>query len=273
MKNSLFKLFIFALPFFVFTPPSVFSQQAKVNALQIQPSNLIEDLIRLKAENPKLNIEELVKTANAMLDKQGFNYAFSFSENTCRLIGEARKKQKDQTSPLNLTANLNSVGGDKTSILLPEEKYDKSECGRCFVYLPVWEATDKDFVTFIHGINVKFYLPADFQLNEVALVDNRDLTRVIRRWKLPFRAQPLSISDDGKILYLALPENQLNELALMIFDEGVVQFYARKAVEPNKKGKMLGDFPSDAANPNLSFISFEDGNIKQTVRFTAPCSK
>lgn len=267
MKNTLSKFFIIVCFNFIFASQPVFSQQAKINALRLQPSNLIEELVQYKTANPEISDEELAKAANSMLDKQGFNYAFTFDENTCRLINEARKKQKDPKGALNLTASLNSVGGDRTSLALPDEKY---ECGRCLVYLPVWEASEKDFVTFIRGINVKFHLPPNFFLNEIALVDSKDLTKVVRRWKIPFQAEPLSISEDGKILFLALPESRLSRLVLMVFEEGVIQFYARNNLESAVKGKLLTEAPKDAVS-NFSYMKFESGEINQTVRFTAPC--
>ena len=268
MKNSLSKFFIIASFNFIFASQIVFSQQAKINALKLQPSNLIEELVQFKATNPGISEEDLVQTANSMLDKQGFNYAFAFDENTCRLIEEARKKQKDPKGALNLTASLNSVGGDRTSLVLPDEIY---ECGRCVVYLPLWEANEKEFVTFIRGINVKFHLPPNFLLNEIALVDDKDLNRVIRRWKIPFQAEPLLISDDGKILFLPLPESRLSELVLMVFDEGVIQFYERKKLESAVKGKLLTEIPKDGAVSNFSYMKFETGEINQTVRFAMPC--
>lgn len=272
MKNPVCKLFLFFLFVFAFSSKAALCQQVKLSALPVKQSNLINDLISFKNANPGASLDELIKTANDLIDKQGFNYAFVFDENTCQSIAAARKKQTDPSAPLNLNANLNSVAGERTSLVLPAEQYDKSECGRCFVYLPVWEAAGTNFVTFIRGISVKFYLPANFYLNEVALVDDSDLTKVVRRWKTPFRATPLSVSDDGKILYVGLPQKELSDLALMIFDEGVVQFYARKDVEPDKKGTLLKDVPKDTANPSLSFINFEKGEIKQTIRFSSPCA-
>lgn len=271
MKNSLFRILIFGIFIFGFQENSAFSQLAKINPLGVKQSNLIEDLKTAKAANPGISTEELVKTANALLDKQGFNYAFVLDENSCRQIEQTRKNQKDPSVPLNLSAKLSSVAGDKVNLVLPPERYEKAECGRCFIYLPVWEATERDFVTFIQNINVKLYLPGNFVLNEMALVDNKDLTTIIRRWKIPFRAAPLSLSDDGKILFLPLAESQLSDLAIMIFEEGVIQFYPKKDIDADKKGKSLKEFPKDAGNPNLSFVSFESGETKQTVRFTAPC--
>ena len=136
MINSRYLVFILFI--FIFISQFVFGQQASINALKVSQSKVIEELKSVKAGNPAISAEEFANTANSLLDKEGFNYAFIFDENTCRAIGEARKKQKDPDASLNLNAKLSSVAGDKTSLILPKEQYDASECGRCFVYLPVW---------------------------------------------------------------------------------------------------------------------------------------
>lgn len=270
MKILLNKFTIVLILFFV-AHMTNYSQQAKLSALSIRQSNIIEELKAVKTANPGIAVEELVKSANEILDKQGFNYAFALDENSCRQIAEVRKKQTDPNAPLNLKAQLSSVAGEKVSLILPPEKTDSSECGRCFIHLPVWEATNREFVTFIQNINVKLHLPGNFFLNEFALIDDKDLTTVIRRWKVPYRAAPLSVSDDGKILYLPLLEPELSDLALIVFDEGVIQFAARKDIDVDKKAKVLKEFPKDEQNPNLGFTTFENGELKQTIRYSTPC--
>lgn len=271
MKNTLVKFLLFFTLIFIFESKIIYSQQVRMNSLAVSPSNIIEDLKKFKTDNPGASAEQLVNTANSLLDRQGFNYSFVFDENTCRAIAEARNKRKKSNEPLNLNAKLNSVAGEITSIVLPEERYEKSECGRCSVYLPVWEATEKDFVTFVQNINVKFYLPSNFTVNEIQLVSDKDLKTIVRRWKVPYRIAPLSITDDGKIIYLPLPDKELNDLVLMIYDEGVIQFEAKKEISSDKKGTILKNFPADAANPQASYISFGNSGIKQTLRYSAPC--
>jgi hypothetical protein len=271
MRISTYRYILLGILIFAFQQIPAYGQQATINPLTIKPSNLIEDLKALKASNPNISAEDFVKSANEMLDKQGFNYAFVFDEKVCQQVEEVRKKQKDPNAPINLRGKLNSVAGEPANLVFSEVKNEKNECS-CFVQIPVWEATERDFVTFIKNVNVKFLLPPNFLINEFALVDSKEPGAVIRRWKTPFRAVPLSISDDGKILFLPLPEKELSDLALIIFDEGVIQFYARKDIDKDKKGTTLKEFPKDAANPNLSYIQFEAGGIKQTVRFSAPCN-
>lgn len=271
MKNPLRKLFSISIFIFCLGNQFLFGQQAKINPLAVTASDVIEEVKNAKSAHPNMKPDDLVKLANSLLDKKGFNYVFEFDENTCRTISEARAKSKDPKAPLNLNAKLNSITGEKASLVLPDEHYDKSECGRCFVLLPVWEATEKDFVTFVQNVNVKFFLPANFQINEIDLVDNQNLNTILKRWKIPFRAQPFSISDDAKILYLSLPDKELSDLTLAIYDEGMIQFDSKAESNPEKKGTLLKDFPKDAANPNLTFISFGEGDGKQTLKFTAPC--
>ena len=268
MKNCLLLIVLFI----IFSAQSFFAQQARLNPFQIKNSTLIEELISHKAANSNQSVEDFVKSANEMLQAKGINYVFGFDAATCQKIEQAKTAQKDKTAPLNLRVSLNSVEGDRTPLILPDAKFEKRECLPCYMELPVFEMTEKDFVTSLLGRNIKFFMPTNFVVQEMQLVEVKDLTTVKKRWKIPFRTTPLSISFDGNVVYLAFNEPELNDLALMIFSEGVTQICAKKDISKEIKTVPIKDFPADENNPNLAFINFSEGDSSQTIKFSKPCN-
>jgi hypothetical protein len=247
------------------------AQQVTFKPFSVVQSNLINDLKALKTSNPKIGAEDFVKTANSLLEKQGLNFVVAFDADTCQKIAQAIADRKDKTAPLNLRTGLKSPLGETANLILPEVDFAKNECVPCFVRLPMFEATAKEFITSVEGRNIKFFLPSNFILNEARLVDEKDLTTVRTKWKIPFRTTPLSVSDDGNILYLGFSEPELADLALMAYGEGVYQFCAKSELDSAKKGVLLKDFPKDAGNPNLAYIKFTRGETNQVVKFSSRC--
>ncbi|MBX7170136.1 MAG: hypothetical protein K1X72_04210 [Pyrinomonadaceae bacterium] len=265
--NLLFTvLFIFSLDF------SIFGQRVAINPFQVKLSPVLEQIKAAKANNPNQTIEELVKNANDLLQTQGFNFVFGFDAATCQKIEQAKANQQDKSVPLNLRGTFMSVTGEKASLILPEAKFEKAECLPCFMQIPVFEITANDFVTSVMNQNIKLNFPPNFTVHEVQSVDNKDLTTVIKRWKIPFRTTPLSISYDGNVIYLGLNEPELNDLVLMVFSEGVLQFGAKKDLNADLKLKNLKEFPAEENNPNVRFINFSDGKVSFTIKFSSPCS-
>ncbi len=249
----------------------IWGQGAKINPFQIKPSSILEDVKTAKANNPTQTVEDLVKLANESLQLNGFNYVFGFDTATCQKIEQVKSNQKDKSAPLNLRGTFNSVDGEKANLILPEANFTKTQCLPCYMQIPVFEVTANDFVTSVMQRNIKFYFPANFVVHEMQSVDNKDLTTVVKRWKVPFRTNPLSISDDGNVIYLGFDETELNDLVLMVFSEGVLMFGAKKDLNSAKKVTMLKDFPTDANNPNLRFINFADENVSHTIKFNVAC--
>lgn len=249
------------------------SQKVDFKPFSVVQSNLINDLKAAKSANPKLSTEDFVNTANSLLDKQGINFVVAFDAATCQKISQAIASLKDKSAPLNLRTALKSPLGENANLLLPEVSFDKQECVPCFVKLPIAEVNQKEFVTIVEGKNIKFFLPSNFILNEAFLVDEKNLTTIKSRWKIPFRTTPLSVSDSGNILYLGFAEPELNDLVLMAYaNEGVYRFTAKSDIDADKKAVSLKDFPKDAANPNLAFSKFTSGEINQVVKFSLPCA-
>jgi hypothetical protein len=257
--------------FTLFLFSQIKAQQVAIKPFSINQSNLIDDVKKLKISSPKITAEEFVKSSNSLLDKQGINFIVGLDANTCSKIEQIKKSQKSPDAPLNLRATLKSPLGEPAALLLPEANFSKNECLPCFVTLAFLEVTDKDFVTIVQDRNLKFFLPANFFVNEVFLVDEKDLTTVKSKWKIPFRTAPLSVSDDGNILFVGFDEPELADLTLAIFGEGTYQFYAKKDIDGTKKAVILKENQAKITAPNFAYIKFESAELKQTVKFPTRC--
>ena len=272
-----FKSFAFLLlftAFFVISNVSVaLSQQARVNAFSIERSDLIEKLKQKKTENPKITATELVDYGNDLLFKSGFNYEFGLAPKICKIIADKKAKAKpEQGNAVGITAKFNQEQGEPVAVKFSDVVTEIDGCGACALEVPLVAVTSKDFVTIVLGRNIKFQLSPDIILERVELVDNQNLKAVIRSWQIPFQAVPIGISKDGTSLILDLPTGEVNELALQIFDNGVLQLAAKKDLNLSEKPNSLKDFPKDPNNAYLSYITFGTGATKKTLKFSAPCS-
>lgn len=270
MKTNFTKLLLHAAIFTVITQVSIFGQQVTIKPFAVRASTLLEDIKTLKSSNPKQSTEELVKSSNALLQKQGINYSFAFDAGVCQKIDELKKKQKTPNEPITLNAKLSSFEGEKANITLPPVRFGKV-VGTCFSLLPLLEITQNDFVTFIENRTVKFYRPENFNFNEVVLVDNKTFKTNVRSWKVPFCAAPLSVSEDGKMLFLNLPADELSEMVLIAYDEGTIQFYPKKDIDLTEKGIALDGISKTLNLPNNSFISFGTGEKQRVLKLSNTC--
>ncbi len=257
---------------FIFIFSTVISHgQVKIDSFQIKSSTLLEDILKIKSVNPKISVIDLAEQANALLQTKGINFDFAFDQSVCQKVLDARQKQKDKTQPVKLNATLKSVDAENAAVSLPDISFEKNECGRCFIQMPVFEFSGKDFITSIQETNIKFFTPSNFIFNEVDLIDNKNPLNIVRKWFTPFRTAPLGISDDLKLLYLELPDKELNELALVIFDNGGFQFYAKSDLDLTAKSAKLTDLPKEMNTPNTAFLSFIIGDKIQTLKYNTSC--
>ena len=252
-------------------PAAALAQQVTVKPFEVERSTLLDDLKELKAANPKMKPEELAAAANELLGQKGLNFDVRFDAATCQKIAQAIAARKDKNEPLNLRTALKSPVGETATLLLPEVGFATGACAACYVSIPILEATPSEFVTIVEGRNLKFFLPSNFVLYEAALVEAKDLSTVKRRWKLPVRARPLSISYDGNVLYLAFAEPELAELVLAVFGEGVYQIAPRRELDEGVKATPVKDFPKDATDPGRAVLKFEHGDASHFVRYSADC--
>ena len=250
-----------------------FGQMVSMSSFDIAPPTILVDVKTLRAANPKMTATELVVAANKLLEKQGIAFTFSFDEATCLAIDKSIKSMKNPPPKLNLRTKLRSVGAEPAALTLPPADFTNNECSKCSVTLPVLELSDKEFVALMLGHNIKFHLPVNFIVAEAFLVDDKDLTTVKKKWRIPYRGIPIGVSYDENVLYLALREPELQELSLAVFGEGVYQFATREEAESNGKPAQLKEFPKDTANPNLAFLRFENRGLKQVVKYSNPCGR
>ncbi len=228
MKYIKFKTFFFTILTLVFSSV-IIKGQAKIDPLQIQTSTIFEDILKTKSVNPKITAADLAEQANTLLQKKGINFVFAFDQNVCQKILTAQQNRKDKSQPVKLNAKLKSVDAEDAVIALPDISFNKSECGKCFVQLPVFEFAGKDFITSVQGTNIKFFTPSDFIFNEVFLFDKKNPLSANSSMVYSLSCVPLGISDDDKLLFLELPYKELNDLALVVFDGGQFQLIITKS--------------------------------------------
>ena len=270
MTNSIFR-FISAIVVLILLSCAAFGQLAKLSPFLIKPSTLLEDLRNQKNQNPKITPEELAQNANALLAARGFNFIFDFDQTTCQKIADARRNPKNAGAPIRLNARFLPFEGEPANVVLPESQTAKSECGICSVALPVLEIAPDYFITTIENRNIKFHTPSNFIANEVFLVDAKSPNTTVRSWKIPFRAAPLSVSEDGKIIFLELPAPELKDLLLSVYDNGALQFYAKSEIDLETKAVPAVEIAKQANAANFSFVSFGAGDKMKVLKFAAPC--
>jgi hypothetical protein len=251
---------------FVFT--ATLFAQARLNSFPIQASTLIADLRQKKTDNPKITAKELAAFGNEIIANVGVNYRFELSESNCKALLEVQKKLKPDQKMSALQGKLNQPQGEPTGIIFPDVNFTDN-CG-CYIKIPSLNVVEADFVTKIRGTNIKFIRPNNFK-QTVDLVDNTMLTKQIRRWYIPFPTTPIGVYEDGTILFLEFLDSEFNELALAIYESGTIQIVSRSDWDLKEKPTQLKDFPRDAGNPNLNFISFGEGDKKRVLKFNSPC--
>jgi hypothetical protein len=250
----------------VFT--ATLSAQAKLNAFPIQASTLIADLIQKKTDNPKITAKELASLGNEIIANAGVNYHFELSESNCKALFEVKKKLKPDQKMSALQGKLNQPEGNPVDIIFPDVNFTDN-CG-CYINIPSLNVVEADFVTKIRGVNIKFIRSSNFK-NTVDLVDNAALTKQIRRWYIPFPTIPIGVYEDGTILFLDFPDSEFKELALAIYESGTIQIVSKSDWDLKEKPTQLKDFPRDASNSKLNFISFGNGEKKRVLKFNSPC--
>jgi hypothetical protein len=233
MKNSISIFAIVTLAGSI----SGFGQMYRPAPLPISKSVLIAQLKQLRAVEPKVT-DKLIETANAILDKNGLDFALSLDATTCETIRKAKEQRKDPSAPLNLSATLRSVEAEGASFFLPDPVFPQAACS-CYIEVPLLQVTDKDFIAVISGRNIRFHLPTNLATHEAHLLDPKDKTTPKRKWRIPFRGTPIGVSHDENVLYLAFDEPELADLSLLVFGEGVFQIGTRIEAEEGGKGKSI----------------------------------
>jgi len=241
--------------------------QMATTGFSVDYSDVFERLAEKKAASPKIKPDELTLFANELLAQKGLNYEFELNQSVCSIVAERRKKLKPgATDKIGGKFLLQPKTGDATNIFIPN--IQSSSCGKCFATLPVVAADETEFIALIQNRNTGFLRSNNLILNEVTLVDNKDSGKIIRRWTVPFRSVPLRISADGERLYLPLPSKNFDELVLIVYENGVVEFIPRNAAELNEK-------PIEAKGSIAPFkeLSFGTDEKKRILRYMENCTQ
>jgi len=230
-------------------------------------SDIFERLAEKKTANPKIKPDELVVFANDLLALKGLNFEFELDQSVCNIVAERRKKLKPgEPDKISGRFLLQPKTGNATNVFIPNIL--PSACGKCFATLPVIAADATEFIVLIQNRNIGFLRANGLYLNEVALLDNKDTNKVVRRWTIPFRSIPLGVSPDGTRLYLPLPSKNFDELALVFYENSVIEFVQRADAELNEK-------PSEVKGSLalLKLLSFGTDEKKRILRYAEPCAQ
>ena len=257
----------FVILLMMVTGDSALSQTAVLKPFTVDTSPLTIELRALKTSKPNMTPDEFVSAANELLEKDGLGFTFYFDPTTCDKIEKAFVGKKPGDASPVIKASLNSVGGEKASIILPPP--DPASCAPCSVTLPMLQVTQADFITKISDRNIKFFMPPEFATDQIQLLDVNDTTKVKQTWRVPLKSTPLGILYDENAIYLTVPTADLTELSLLVFDDGTFQFATRKEAE--SVGKVISFDSSKTNDPTHSYLQFQNRDKKQLVRFPKAC--
>lgn len=245
---------------------NVNAQQVSLAPIRVGTSSLVEEIKAFKSSNPNIKPADLAARANQALEKSGLNFELHFDAGTCVKVTAAKARAKDPNSPILLNGTLKSVDGEAASLALPEARF--TDCGGCYMLMPLLQITTSDFVTVIRGQNIRFHLPSNFASNEIVLVDPKDKTAVRRKWRVPAKMEPIGVSYDENVLYLAFNEPELTDLSLEVFGEGTFAIGTRAEAEEGGKG-VRGS--GESLSSGLDYTKFDRWGKTYLVRFERSC--
>ncbi|MGB7201433.1 MAG: hypothetical protein WBD16_04095 [Pyrinomonadaceae bacterium] len=267
MKNKTVRLL--SLVLFAFTPDCP-GQMVSMMPFGVQESALVEKIGSLRSANPQITPAELAKSANDLLTKHGIAYKVYFDSATCQKIRGVKQSQKDPKAPIKLGASLQSTGAEKASLALPQPVLTTPECGDCYVEMAILEMTETDFVTLIQGHNIKFNLPQNFSVNKIHLLDNNDVSKKVRTWRVPFRAAPIGVTQDQSVIYLGFENPVLSALSLAVFESGVFEITTRAEAEEGGAGKP--DKTLQPVEPGTHIVRFDRWKTKYLLSYKPSCA-
>ncbi|MCL1467043.1 hypothetical protein [Argonema galeatum] len=233
----------------------------------IRPSNIL-DVVSNKIKN-QLNISprELAAYANKLLAEKGFDYEFD----VCEIIGLERLRQITLPSTITYSHAMTQLVGGNITLRFISRNPGAGACGECLSQIPILQVTQQEMVVMSEGKRYQLKRPADFGLDEAALVDET-MKKVLRTWQLPYQTVPEGISADGTKLYLAIYEEQLDALVLELSEDGKVQFKARSDVNLQGEGERIENHPKEPGNDYLMFMGVNVGGKKYILKYSAPCT-
>lgn len=233
----------------------------------IRPSNILDAVTNQVKNQPNIPPRELAAYANKLLAEKGFDYEFD----VCEIIGIEQLRRTPLPSTITYSYTMTQLVGGKIPLRFTSRNPGAGACGECFSQIPILQITQQEMLIVSEGKRYRLKRPADFGLDEAALVDET-MKKVLRTWQLPYQTVPEGISADGKKLYLALYAEQLNSIVLELSEDGKAQFKARSDVNLQSGGETIENHPKDPGNAYLTFMRFNVGGKKYIIKFSAPCT-
>lgn len=245
-----------------------FGQQVSIDAFSANESQLLRKLKVIKQSDPAVKAGDLVAKGNQMIADEGLEFFLMLDPANCAKVRAAFDAQKDKSKPLKLSANLQSSGAEKAKIALPEPIFDLDKCSGCFLKFAVLEITDTHLVTKIQTANIKFDRPANIPGTEVWLSDDKDATKILKKWRIPSRLKPIGISYDANVLYLDLNIPELKDISLAVFSEGTFEFAPRTEAEEGGKTEIQ---KTDPSSPTRKRLLMKNTDKSFLVSYEPPC--
>ena len=231
-------------------------------------SALLREIKTFRLAEPALPTEQFVARANSLLSSMGIEYYLQIDRATCdKLLAE---RAKDLKKKVNLLATLQSVGGEKTKLSLPEPLFELTGCPGCFLRFAMLELTSDTFVTKVQDHNIKFALPSGVVSTQVWLVDPANEANILSLWRIPGRLMPIGVSHDQNVLYLGFDDPVLKDLALSVFTEGTFEFTSRAEAETGGIGVQLVRSERDKTTGRAR-IEFNRWKKRLVVSYPATC--
>ena len=245
--------------------PAQDSAAAQGRRATLRASNILDALMRYRAQRPGLSADALARHGNALLARRGFDYDFD----VCDIFGP-EEAGAAEAATLTLDRRLTRLDGRGIDFRLVTDNRG-GMCSECFLTLPALRVTKGEMHVVSGGVAYALRRPAGFRLDEAQLL-GADMKTVLRTWHLPFQAAPSGISPDGRRLYVEFYEGQgPRELVLELSDDGRPRFRAKSEVAAGG-GEWVEDYPKGPNNSYEGCMRFRAGGRTYTVRFTSPCT-
>jgi len=273
------------------TPSSV----SHAPLLRVRPSYLLRHINRELGRHPSVPISQFIAEANSEIVRQGFDYEFEVSQ----FISKRRltplvplNRNEFGTEPYELA--LMTVQGARLRLEMDVELME-GPCGERSTLLPAARVTSGEIELVVDSRHYHVKRPSGFGLDRMQLVDEKT-KRTLRTWELPFEAEALGVSPDGRTLFL-LPNfniyasnqdtsltpiaasmpmlaglqapSRAPRLILAVSDTGV-QFAFEDELIEREKSELLED--RDPNLPYAGYKRFHVGNKSYVVRFEWPCT-
>jgi hypothetical protein len=240
--------------------------QFTVSPFEAKRSELVSQIKALKVTEPGIKPDDLARRSNELLTKTGLGFTINVEPQACAQIKTLMDAQRAAKKTGHLVLKLPSIGGDAAPIVLPDPQFPSSSCKTCSIELPLLELTESNFVMLLMGQNIKFAKPAWMIPASVELEQNVSAATPLR-WNVPLAGEPIGITEDETVIYLALPDPDLMDLAVAVFREGVFEITTREEATGKSKRIELPPLPDGRMR-----AEFDRGKQRSVVIYRQPCN-